>query len=273
VIAKAGANIAMDDSIASNKTSQEQNALLGEGRDKRAQIDLKGSGAQQLHVADSMTPNFAHEEAVERQPAKGLWHIYLIDSDDERRAEVHKIFAGRSNLAIGVYRSRAAFMTDIEGLDEGCVILFDYGADEDSDVTNFIRALNTYQRFACLMLAAEQNIRTAIEAMKAGAIDCMLYPCPAEEILSGVDSALAKVRQEVAENAAIAEAKEQINRLTDRERDVLYGLMRGKSNKMIAIDLDISPRTVEIYRAHMMEKLGAHSLSDTLKIAFAAGLG
>jgi len=273
VIRKAGANKAMGNSIASEKSDQLKHSLSEKSRYSQAQGKQSAAGARKLHAIRSAPVWMSDEDAIEKPPTQGLCHIYLIDNDDERRSELHKIFTGRSNLAIGVYRNRAAFMAEIDELDEGCVILFDHEDKKQCDVTSFIRSLITYQRFACLMLATKQNIRTAIEAMKAGAVDCMLYPCAAEEILSGVENALIKVRQEVAENAAVTEAKEQINRLTDRERDVLYGLMQGKSNKMIALDLDISPRTVEIYRAHLMEKLGAHSLSDTLKVAFAAGLG
>lgn len=117
-----------------------------------------------------------------------------------------------------------------------------------------------------------RDLRAAIEAMKAGATDCLLYPCDAAEILSSIDEGTVLVREALRRNAGQIEARQQIERLTAREQDVLQGLMHGKSNKMIALDLSISPRTVEIYRAHLMEKLGTRSLSETLKVAFAAGL-
>ena len=158
-----------------------------------------------------------------------------------------------------------------KGRVEGVEVFAGVG-DEQGDVETTVRQLSSTERFLCLVLTSEDDIRLAIEAMKAGAADCLIYPCPEGDIQKSVDNALNQIREHIAEHSEQEEAKRQIERLTSRERDVLFGLMRGKSNKMIAIDLEISPRTVEIYRAHLMEKLGAHSLSDTLKVAFAAGL-
>ncbi len=213
----------------------------------------------------------AETRTIEAPPSRGLMHSYLIDPDDERRFAIHKMLSGRSNMIVRTYRSRDHFLAVADTLDEGCVILADHSDGEA--LVSFIRRLRQEQRFACVLLAREQDIRTAIEGMKACAVDCLLYPGEAAGLLSSVDDALMQIQQLVDDNAALAEARRQIDRLTAREMDVLDGLLHGKSNKMIALDLQISPRTVEIYRAHLMEKLGTHSLSETLKIAFAAGMG
>ena len=215
------------------------------------------------------TDRAAAPPAIEAPPSQGLVHNYLIDADDERRIAVHKLLSGSANMIVRTYRSKAGFLASAETMDEGCVILFDDG--DGADLAPFIRNLRAGQRFACILLTGERNILTAIEAMKAGAVDCLLYPCVPEAILASVQEALGLVRQAMEENAGRVEAKEAIDRLTARERDVLQGLLHGKSNKLIALDLRISPRTVEIYRAHLMEKLGTRSLSETLKIAFSAG--
>ncbi len=208
--------------------------------------------------------------AIEAPAPAGLLHCYLIDADDARRSSVHKILAGRKNLAVRAYKKRANFLDAAQMLDPGCVVLF--GQSNDREPVAFIHRLCEEKRFSCVVLATEKDLRSAIDAMKAGATDCLLYPCPETEILASVDEALESSRKMVEEHAELIEARRQIDRLTSRETDVLHGLLEGKSNKMIAIDLDISPRTVEIYRAHLMEKLGTHSLSETLKIAFAAGM-
>lgn len=214
-------------------------------------------------VADFCPPVVAPTSA-------GLLHSYLIDRNDERRVALHRQLTIRPNMVVRTYRTCAGFGEAADELDEGCVILVDDGKREDSAA--FIRDLCQSRRFVCVLLIEQHAIRSAIEAMKAGATDCLLYPCEADEILASVDEAQTLVRQLSSENAAQAGARRAIERLTARERDVLHGLLHGKSNKMIAIDLRISPRTVEIYRAHLMEKLDTHSLSETLKIAFAAGL-
>lgn len=212
--------------------------------------------------------------AVEKPPSPGLLYSYVVDGDDARRGAVHKVIGGRSDMAVKAYRRRDAFLAEADRLDSGCVILFDgdSGSEDRAPLIPFIRHLSRSRRFACILLAADRDLRTAIEAMKAGASDCLLYPCEAAEITSSIDEALGHVREAARIDGALIAARQQIDRLTAREQDVLHGLMHGKSNKMIALDLSISPRTVEIYRAHLMEKLGTRSLSETLKVAFAAGL-
>jgi two-component system response regulator FixJ len=157
-------------------------------------------------------------------------------------------------------------------LDEGCIILSDHVEGEDTALLDFIRQSRANGRFACILLTCEGRMRLAIDAMKAGAVDCLLTPCAPDAILDTLEDALIVVQTARTLNDASSEAREQIDRLTARERDVLHGLLHGQSNKMIAIHLGISPRTVEIYRAHLMEKLGTHSLSETLRIAFTAGM-
>ena len=242
---------------------------MGAGSSRRAVAAGFSFGAGDEPKAEAIGPG----ETVERPPSPGLVYSYVIDSDDDRRATVHRMVSGRPDMVARSYRDRDAFLAEADGLDDGCVIFFDDDAGhEDGRVAAaFIRSLRGSQRFACIMLATQQDIRAAIEAMKAGATDCLLYPCDAAEIMASVNEALDLVRETVRRSAALIEARQQIERLTSREQDVLHGLMQGKSNKMIALDLSISPRTVEIYRAHLMEKLGTHSLSETLKVAFAAG--
>lgn len=209
---------------------------------------------------------------IEAPPSAGLVHAYLIDADEDRRTMVHKLLSGRSNMVVRTYRNRAAFLAEAELLDEGCIILSDHVEGEDTALLDFIRQSRANGRFACILLTCEGRMRLAIDAMKAGAVDCLLTPCAPAAILDTLEDALIVVQTARTLNDASSEAREQIDRLTARERDVLHGLLHGQSNKMIGIHLGISPRTVEIYRAHLMEKLGTHSLSETLRIAFTAGM-
>ena len=89
---------------------------------------------------------------------------------------------------------------------------------------------------------------------------------------TALGSGFARIGNREKEASAIQLARENIERLTPRERDVLLGLIDGKANKIIAYELDISPRTVEIYRANLMDKLGVRSVAEAVRIAFAAGL-
>jgi two-component system response regulator FixJ len=109
--------------------------------------------------------------------------------------------------------------------------------------------------------------------MKAGAVDFIEKPFEKSALLAAIAQAQGVSRglDEVHRLAAAAQA--QLNALTPRERDVLDGLVDGHSNKVVAYDLGISPRSVEIHRANLMAKLGVNSLSEALRIAFAARMG
>ena len=122
-------------------------------------------------------------------------------------------------------------------------------------------------------MTGHADVPLAVRAMRAGAVDFVEKPYPKERILAAVGRALdaaAAVRGGSAAAAAAAEAR--LSALTPRERMVLRGLVCGWPNKVIAHELGISPRTVEAHRAAMMDKLGARSLAEAVRLALAAGL-
>ena len=117
------------------------------------------------------------------------------------------------------------------------------------------------------------DVALAVRAIKAGAIEFLEKPFERATLLAAIEIALAKAARIGRDQLAAAEARVLLAALTPRERDVLDGMVLGRPNKLIAFDLDIATRTVEVHRANLMEKLMARSLSDVLRIAFAAGLG
>jgi len=124
-----------------------------------------------------------------------------------------------------------------------------------------------------IILTGHGDVAVAVEAMKAGAVDFLEKPFEKAVLVAAIERAFDRIRnaEEAAAHAATAEAI--VGALTARERDVLEGLAQGLPNKTIAYDLGISSRTVEVHRANLMTKLHVHSLSDALRIAFAAGMG
>jgi two-component system response regulator FixJ len=121
-----------------------------------------------------------------------------------------------------------------------------------------------------IVMTGHGDIPMAVEALKAGAFDFIEKPFPDEQMISAVRAALdyrTRARRRDADRAGVLVRMES---LTQRERDVFEGLVAGHPNKVIAHDLGISPRTVEIYRANVMAKLNAGSLSDVVRMAFIA---
>lgn len=127
-----------------------------------------------------------------------------------------------------------------------------------------------------LVVTGHADVPLAVRAMRAGAFDFVEKPYPKGRILSSVAEALetaaASARGRAGATAAAAQAAARLDALTPRERTVLRGLVSGQPNKVIAHELGISPRTVEAHRAAMMEKLGARSLAEAVRLALAAGL-
>jgi FixJ family two-component response regulator len=119
---------------------------------------------------------------------------------------------------------------------------------------------------------AQGNVAVGVQAMKAGAVDFLDVPYLPEQLLDALASAQATIRERAAQDQAIERVKALIAALPAREREVLDGLLAGGTNKTIARDLGLSPRTVEAHRDRIMERLGAQSLPELVQIAVMAGL-
>lgn len=199
-------------------------------------------------------------------------NIYLIDDDDAVRASLHGLLSLRSDLVVRNFRSGDQFLERIAELETG-VLLLDYHMPGKNGL-EVLQQLDSisHARFLTIILTGEGNIDIAVQAMKSGAFDFLEKPYKADALLETIDKAFARMEHESAGSAQLETARAKVAVLSPRERDVLTGLIEGRSNKIIAHDLAISPRTVEIYRANLMTKMGVRSLSEALRVAFAAGL-
>ena len=199
-------------------------------------------------------------------------NIYLVDDDDAVRASLHSLLSLQSNLVVRSFRSGDKFLEDAPMLDPGVLLLdFHMPGSNGIDVLNALHESEP-GKFAAVILTGEGNVGLAVQAMKAGALDFIEKPYEAETLLQIIEAAFSRLALDSASAAHIEQAKAKIEGLSPRERDVLMGLIEGRANKVIAYELDISPRTVEIYRANLMTKLSVRSLPEALRIAFAAGL-
>jgi two-component system response regulator FixJ len=199
-------------------------------------------------------------------------NIYLIDDDDAVRASLHGLLSLRSDLVVRNFRSGDQFLERAPDLESG-VLLLDYHMPGKNglEVLEQLSSLS-HGRFLTIILTGEGNIDVAVQAMKAGALDFLEKPYKADALLETINKAFDRMEHESAGSAQIESARAKVDVLSPRERDVLTGLIEGRSNKVIAYNLAISPRTVEIYRANLMTKMGVRSLSEALRVAFAAGL-
>jgi len=196
--------------------------------------------------------------------------IYIVDDDDAVRASLHSLLSVRPDLIVRGYRSGDAFLEQESELDPG-VVLLDFHMPGSSGLDVLLK-LDRSATFVPIVLTGQGNVGLAVQAMKAGALDFIEKPYEAEFLLKVIDQAFSKLEEDGEAAARTTTAESKIAKLSPRETDVLKGLIEGRSNKIIAYELDISPRTVEIYRANLMEKLEVRSLSEALCIAFAAGL-
>jgi two-component system response regulator FixJ len=135
------------------------------------------------------------------------------------------------------------------------------------------RALNEQTlQFPMIVITGHGDVPLAVRAMKAGAVDFIEKPFATPTILASVEAALSRVESTGQRDPVTQAALARLELLSPREREVLEGLLAGLPNKTIAYDLAISPRTVEIHRARVMDKMGAHSLSELIRFALAAGV-
>ncbi len=197
--------------------------------------------------------------------------VYVVDDDDALRHSVEVLLDAAGGFATTSFASGEAFLARLPEIGAGCVLL-DLNMPGIDGLEVLRRLQKIDDRFETILLTGQGDIAIAVEAMKAGAIDFIEKPYDNRMLLSALRSGFARIEDREKEASAIQTARDNIDRLTPRERDVLLGLIDGKANKIIAYELDISPRTVEIYRANLMDKLGVRSVAEAVRIAFAAGL-
>ena len=196
--------------------------------------------------------------------------VHVIDDDAALRDSL-SFLLGTARLDVQTYESAEAFLSALPGVNSGCIIT-DVRMPNMSGV-DLLRKLNELQiALPVIVITGHGDVQLAVEAMKIGAADFIEKPFDDEMLLNAVRAALARWEDKCKEVSERSSYVEKLEMLSSRERDVLEGLIAGKANKVIAFDLGISPRTVEIYRANVMTKTGANSLPELVRMALLAGL-
>jgi two-component system response regulator FixJ len=196
--------------------------------------------------------------------------VYLIDDDSAIRESLTFLLSTQ-NLAVQTYESAVDFLRQVRELPPGCIV-----TDLRMPNVTGLQLVRTLKEqgtdWPVIVMTGHGDVPLAVEAMKAGVVDFLEKPFSDDVILATLESAFIRLDAKGDTESERAEFNSRIAKLSGREREVMAGLVGGKANKVIADDLGISARTVEIYRANVMTKMGARSLSELVRIALVSGV-
>ena len=198
--------------------------------------------------------------------------VYVIDDDDAARHSLKFLIEAAGRRVID-FDSAIAFFDYLPRDGEpqpGCIVT-DVRMPEMTGVELIEKLRRLGIREPVVVITGHADVPMAIQAMKAGVHDFIEKPFDDEVILSAIESALARRGAEVDSDSERREIRARIDLLSQREREVLRGLVEGKANKIIAFDLGISARTVEVYRAKVMSKMQVRSLSQLVQMVLSVG--
>jgi two-component system, LuxR family, response regulator FixJ len=195
--------------------------------------------------------------------------VHVIDDDEAVRRSLDFLLRS-ARFKTRTYENALSFLNALPDIPSGCIVT-DVKMPEMSGVEllRYLRQKNL--RMPVIIITGHADVPMAVEAMKSGASDFLEKPFDDEVLLNAVRSALAAVENASQREIERAELQQRFASLSRREREVLEGLVAGKPNKTIAYELGISPRTVEIYRANVMTKMRAVSLSELVRMTLIAG--
>jgi len=195
--------------------------------------------------------------------------VHVIDDDADVRQSLAFLLS-TVGLAVRVHESATAFLELLPDVQDGCIVT-DVRMPGVDGIELQRRLRSAGNGIPVIVITGHGDIALAVEAMKAGAVDFIEKPFDDEVLIDAIRAALARRAGDRERDAQAAEARACLETLSERERQVLEGLVAGKPNKIIAYELDLSARTVEIYRANVMTKMQADSLSALVRKALLGG--
>lgn len=198
--------------------------------------------------------------------------VHVID-DDEAMRDSLSFMLDAAGLRSRAWESALAFLAELDKVERGCIVT-DIRMPDMTGLELVDRLKAAGHPDPVIVITGHADVPLAVEAMKAGVVDFIEKPFDNQRLLNAVRAALAQGASEDGaaqqDNEERRRILERIESLSARERQVLDGLVAGQANKIIAFDLEISPRTVEVYRANVMTKMQARSLSELVRMVIAA---
>jgi two-component system, LuxR family, response regulator FixJ len=196
--------------------------------------------------------------------------VYVIDDDEAMRDSLNFLLES-ADFNVTLFESAVRFLDVLPGLEFGCVVS-DVRMPSLDGIELLKRMKASHSSFPILIMTGHGDIPLAVEAMKLGAVDFLEKPFEDDRLIGMIEAAIRQAEPAVRSEAMTQDIAARVATLSPRERQVMDGLIAGLSNKLIARDYDISPRTIEVYRANVMTKMQANSLSELVRLAMRAGL-
>lgn len=197
-------------------------------------------------------------------------NVYVIDDDLAMRDSL-EFLLGSAGFNVTLFDSGLRFLEALPDLEFGCV-LSDVRMPGLDGIELLRRLKSQRKQLPIIIMTGHGDIPLAVEAMKQGALDFLEKPFEDDRVIARITEAIRQGQEHALDDAVAADIAARIASLSPRERQVMDGLVAGLSNKMIAREYDISPRTIEVYRANVMTKMQAGSISELVRLALRGGL-
>jgi len=200
----------------------------------------------------------------------GRGKVYVIDDDEAMRDSLNFLLDS-AGYEVTLFDSALKFLDALPGLEFGCVVS-DVRMPGLDGIELLKRMKAGHSAFPIVIMTGHGDVPLAVEAMKLGAVDFLEKPFEDDRLIGMIEMAIQQAEPAARSEALTQDIAARVASLSPRERQVMNGLIAGLSNKLIARDYDISPRTIEVYRANVMTKMQANSLSELVRLAMRAGL-
>jgi len=195
--------------------------------------------------------------------------VHVVDDDAAVRRALVRLLRSEGLEAVA-YETAQAVLNAAPSLSSGCILL-DLQMPGMDGLELLARLGELGIELPVIVVTGHGDVPTAVRAMKAGAVDFIEKPIDETQLFAAIDAALSEKKFAIRDRA-VAGATERMAQLSPRERQVLEGIAVGRPSKLIAYDLGISVRTVEVHRAHMLDRLGVRNMAEAIRIAVMATL-
>ena len=190
--------------------------------------------------------------------------VHIVDDEEAVRNSLAFLLSS-AGFAVRVHESATDFLAIAKDIKNGCLIT-DLRMPDIDGVQLLRRLRDSDALLPAIVITGHGDVQMAVEAMKAGATDFIEKPFSDEVLIESIRRAATTAAERVQTDAMVEQVRQRLGTLSDREMQVLKGVVAGQPNKTIAFDLGISPRTVEVYRAGLMSKMQARSLPDLVRM-------